>query len=753
MGIFPLLTLSFFLVASQRIYAEVLPSAEESIGRVKDWSKSRLREAEQSFANSGLAREKSLDFWGTEIVYQIQVDRFNDGDPSNNVANISDIQRDFQSTTQKGIPDYRHGGDLAGIIQRLDYLKELGIGSIWITPVFKNQNASYHNYCTSDFTQIDPAFGTNELFREFVAQAHRRGIKVILDIVVNHICSKGTRYQSPAHQPANYGSCVNDSMNKYLSGNPQAPINGRLDIKFGDDFFPPLRNAAFLSRCGHKDGDSGSNGAGAVYGDFIDEMLDLETNNWDFQEIFTNIHKWWIAYADIDGFRMDAIKHVTADFTAKFATETRDYARTLGKKNFFVVGEAAGEIKYPGWELTSSLHLGKMQDAVVGESKVPQSLRARVRDLNFLYQSNPAWPHPGTNAVYDFSLSGTLARFWKREASALSFKHLFFQGADNQNFGRSFDSTSFADVMGNPGGMSHGYADMTYNGDPRLSWILLEIHDWPRFALGGQSYEQMISAMTNLLLTEGTPIIYYGYEQGFNARTPPVDRIQITDRQARAEVDDVLGNSSDSFDHKYHPRYRQDMFVSGPWRMGSTLPSVNQLSGVGYRHAEEGPRNWREDPFLRTDHELFQRIRGLSHLRQSCKALKYGKTYFRAAHQDGNGGLLAYSRIDSLAAKEVLVLANSSAHIISIGELGIDTSLARGRSKKLWKNALKGSELAWVKEGSNPHPGATLSFDDPDTADQVERFDLSPGAVAVFVDSENLTEFREDLGRVHLCKD
>lgn len=697
-------------------------SAPDGVANVKSWARRRLVEAEQSFRESGSLREPSPGFWGDKIIYQIQVDRFNNGDLANDRVNIPAFQQATQDNTQKGLADYRHGGDLQGIIDRLDYLRELGVGALWITPIFTNANGSYHNYCTSDFTQVDPGFGTNELFRRLVREAHNRGIKVILDVVVNHICDSGTRYV--AREFSDYGRCVRTQMEKYISGNPQHFVDGLKDVAFGPKFFAPFKHPDFLTRCG-SNGDSGSNGAGSLFGDFSDEMFDLNTQNWDFQEIFTDLHKWWIAYADVDGFRMDAAKHITADFTAKFASEARAYAQSIGKKNFYVVGEVAGEIDFDGRRFDPPLHLGWMQGALDARAHVPPAVTARARELRPLFSTHAFWPRPGLNGIYDFSTSGTILSLWRRGASPLSFKNIFFNGPDFEN--------------SQPTGY---YREISDNGDARLSWTLLEIHDWPRFGIHGESRQQMLGAMSHLLLSEGMPIIYYGFEQGLNGARPATDRIQIADGEARRQAEHILSLTDHS--GTAHPRYRQDMFVGGPWRLGSTVESVQALAGVGRPLAERSPANWREDPYLRTDHELFQRIRGLSHLRQSCSALRYGKMYFRAAEEAANGGLLVFSRIDSPSGREVLVVTNSSDRNIPIRSLIIDSNLARGQQGQLWRNALNGFEQGRVQEANAEHPNALLNF---------ENFELRAGAIAVFVRADNLTEFREDLGRVHLCRE
>ena len=122
----------------------------------------------------------NVDDWRNEVIYQVLTDRFHDGDKSNNL-NV-DVTK----------PGHYHGGDWQGIIDKMDYLKELGVTAIWISPVVKNLESdagfySYHGYWTQDFKAVNPHFGNIAKLREMVRVAHANGIKVILDIVANHI--------------------------------------------------------------------------------------------------------------------------------------------------------------------------------------------------------------------------------------------------------------------------------------------------------------------------------------------------------------------------------------------------------------------------------------------------------------------------------------------------------------------------------------------------------------------------------------
>ena len=168
--------------------AAPLPSADkDGIDAVKAFARNLLSDAEKEFNQFSGSRRPSPASWTDDIIYSIQVDRFNNGDFTNDDENLPPNQSKNifhkQNVELKGLHEYRHGGDLQGIIDRLDYLKDLGVNSLWITPVFKH-NGDYHGYCTASPIEIDPGFGSNELFRTLVKEAHSRNIKIIMDILI-----------------------------------------------------------------------------------------------------------------------------------------------------------------------------------------------------------------------------------------------------------------------------------------------------------------------------------------------------------------------------------------------------------------------------------------------------------------------------------------------------------------------------------------------------------------------------------------
>lgn len=678
----------FSTVFSYAFPVRALPDAErDGIEAVKKWSREYSARGEEDFLKAELPREKSPDFWGEQIVYQIQVDRFNNGDSSNDISNLSlNQEHEVKTGNLYGILDYRHGGDLRGIIQRLDYLKDLGITSLWLTPVFKH-NGSYHGYCTSDFTEIDPGFGTKEDLRELSKEAHRRGLKVVLDLVVNHMCDAQTYYK----KEADHYRCSNDLNASNWNGSPSGSP-GQGELSFSSRFFPPLKSQYFFNRCGpNSQSDMEGTGPASIYGDFVATMFDLDTRNHDLQEIFTNIYKYWIGYADVDGFRLDAAKHISEDFVAYFSTHIRAYARSIGKNNFLIVGEIAGPSDWIG------RRLGKMFSNPNNPNEhgdVPKTLTDRLGTLKTLYLANPSAPYPGLTAAFEFAHGGTARDVLLGLRSPKSLE-------------AHFTSTYFNDIAS--------------QNDYRLSWNLLEIHDWPRFSsVHKTSQEKTLLGLGYLAFSEGTPIIYYGMEQGLNGDCH-FDKMEVGNAIQKVQSD-CLGSS--------HALYRQDMFMSGMTRLGSTVPQINQLAYIGLPLTKESPR-WEDDPYLNRSHKVYQSTQRFLQIKKSCNALKYGKTKFRWVDNNSEG-ILAFSRVDEPSRDEVLIVLNSAGLSHGIPEMAVKAS-AKGEK---WVNLLNTAEQAWTTGNGS------LTFG---------PLTIRPQSVMAFVPEKNVSLRDEEHGFA-ICK-
>lgn len=704
--------------SSLGLATEPLPSPDkDGLDAVKKWSWERTMGAKDAYLKSGRSYYPSPRDWANEVVYQIVVDRFNDGDKSNNSENLEPHQVFHQDGSMSGISNYRHGGDLQGIINRMDYLQDLGITTLWITPILEG-NGSYHGYCTTDFTKIDKGFGDPETLRQLTDQAHIRGMKVVLDIVVNHVCDPKTKYDEDKtpFQGWAYDQCTADMNARYWNGGGH--VRGRRDVNFSDDFFPPFRSQDFLTRCGYKAGDFSGHGNGALFGDFSDAMMDLDTQNWDFQEIFANLHKYWIADADIDGFRVDAAKHVTADFIAKLSVETRKFADSLGKNNFFLVGEVAGI------PFEQAVRLGKMRSNWLHpgdrSAKIPEALRNRLHNLYGDYTKHLFFGYPGLNAVYDFAHSGSASEVMRQAGSPMRIKNWFYNGSETDH-----------------SQCNEGYCELIGNGDPHLNWNVLEIHDWPRFSIFNRRADQHRIGLGYLLAAQGTPVLYYGVEQGLDGNCN-FNRLHVP-QETIGEVEGICRD----FGHFNHTRYRQDMFVDGPWRLGSVEPEIDNLAGIGDRLNKD---SFPFDPYTSQHHSTFRFTKKMIEIRKSCTSLKRGQTYFRAVHDSFDGGLLAFSRIHG--SDESLVLVNNSDLPIKVEALELDKSINEGRPFAKFKNLFNAFEEGSVgKLGGGM--GLYLHAVDANTGNKYP-YSIPGHSVAVFVLENNLGPYRNDLG-AHTC--
>ncbi|MEK7388160.1 MAG: alpha-amylase family glycosyl hydrolase [Elusimicrobiota bacterium] len=247
----------------------------------------------------------SPEDWRDELLHSMLLDRFA---RSGNIRTHGDVA--------KG--DSRHGGNLRGAIEQLDYLKEAGVTTLILSPVTQNRPDSYHGYAPVHLMAIDPHLGTMADFKELVDQAHKRGMKVVFDLVINHSgpvfeYKEGSRWEG-------------------LDGPPKEIGEWTETLKPLD-----LKDPKHFTRRGVID--DWNNHQQAVNGDFPPNYRHYATSNKDTQEILLHIAKWWIQETDIDGFRLDAVRHLAEGFAPLFSKTIKEYASSIGKKNFFLLGE------------------------------------------------------------------------------------------------------------------------------------------------------------------------------------------------------------------------------------------------------------------------------------------------------------------------------------------------------------------------------------------------------------------------------
>jgi alpha-amylase len=291
-----------------------------------------------------------------ETFYFVMADRFENGSTANDTGGLTGdrLVTGFDPTSR----GFYNGGDLAGLLSKLDYIQGLGTTSIWLTPSFKNKpvqledgpSAGYHGYWITDFTQIDPHLGTNAELRALIDAAHERGMKVYFDIITNHTADV-IGYQEGARRPY-----VSKDVEPYRTAAGE-PFDDRDYAGTGD--FPPLDPAVSFPYTPvldsgevnlkvpgwlndvtlyHNRGDTTFVGENSYYGDFFG-LDDLFTEHPTVVQGMIDIYKTWISDMGIDGFRIDTMKHVNDEFWQQFGPEVLDFARQQGKDEFFMFGE------------------------------------------------------------------------------------------------------------------------------------------------------------------------------------------------------------------------------------------------------------------------------------------------------------------------------------------------------------------------------------------------------------------------------
>jgi glycosidase len=224
-----------------------------------------------------------------DLIYLIMPDRFSNGDATNDsYPNMREtgINRDSMFT--------RHGGDIKGIMNHLDYLKDLGVTAIWLTPAIENDepHASYHGYAVTDHYKIDPRYGTNALYKEFVDKCHSMGLKVVMDLVHNHAGTEGY-------------TILDMPMKSWVH---QWPKYTKSNFRYEAVMDP---HVSAIDRKTMLDGW------------FDHRMADMNENNPYVQNFLTQNHIWWAEYAGVDGFRLDTYPFNDPEYMAQWAKDVK----------------------------------------------------------------------------------------------------------------------------------------------------------------------------------------------------------------------------------------------------------------------------------------------------------------------------------------------------------------------------------------------------------------------------------------------
>ena len=261
------------------------------------------------------ADRKGFDI--SDVLYMLMPDRFANGNPKNDVIKGMEDQ-----LCNRNEPSLRHGGDLEGLRQHLDYFTDLGVTALWLTPVLENdrpadngKNSTYHGYATTDYYRVDPRFGTNEEYKALVNECHKKELKVVMDMIFNHCgdyhpWAKGTRIDEN-------GKTIKDYPSKDWFNSPNYGLQTSYKLT---PVLDPYASKVDMAE--------------TVDGWFVPSMPDLNQRNPHVIKYLIQNSIWWIETVGIDGIRMDTYPYADRQAMA-------DWMKVLNKEypNFNTVGE------------------------------------------------------------------------------------------------------------------------------------------------------------------------------------------------------------------------------------------------------------------------------------------------------------------------------------------------------------------------------------------------------------------------------
>ena len=405
----------------------------------------------------------SPEDWRDQWIYFLMVDRFHNPKKMPNYKWDDPNLDDFQ------------GGTFNGISKKLDYIKSMGAGAIWITPPFKNckfEN-TYYGYGIQDFLSVDPRFssdGTSETaeleLQDMILQAHARGIYVIFDIVLNHIGNVFLyKKDEKLFSELEWRDEPYEVMWRDKNGDGKWPTPPASCDSDGCIWPKELQSNDYFRRKG-KGGETGGD-FGSLKELVTDYSIDNDGYNYfAIRDVLIKAYQYAIAKYDVDGFRIDTLKYIEREFSKIFGNSMREFALEIGKKNFFTFGEV--------WD---------------DEDKIAHYIgRYTSDDEEFI----------GVDAALDFPLFGNL------------------QGVIKGFIGPSHVANVFEDRK------KYQKNVIAYHGEAGKFFVtFLDNHDQKErfYYQDGNKYDLQVSQGIGALFTLlGVPCIYYGTEQGLHGR-------------------------------------------------------------------------------------------------------------------------------------------------------------------------------------------------------------------------------------------
>ncbi|MFE2584168.1 pullulanase-type alpha-1,6-glucosidase [Streptomyces sp. NPDC059378] len=510
-------------------------------------------------SDARLAAEPARHDDTREQFYFVMPDRFANGDRSNDKGGLTGSRLSTgYDPTDKG---FYQGGDLKGLTGRLDYIKNLGTTAIWMAPIFKNRpvqgtgadaSAGYHGYWITDFTQVDPHFGTNKDLATLIAKAHAKGMKVFFDVITNHTADV-VDYQEKSYDYLSKGAFPYLTKDGQPFDDADYAAGGRKFPAVGTGSFPRTPTVAAADKNAkvpswlndptmyHNRGDSTYAGENATYGDFSG-LDDLWTERPEVVSGMEKIYQRWVRDFGVDGFRIDTVKHVDMEFWTQWATALDAYAAAHGRKNFFMFGE----VYSADTSITS-----------------PYVTQGRL------------------DATLDFPFQDAARQYASQGGSAQKLAAVF---------GDDYKYTT---------DKANAYEQVTFLGNHDMGRIGYFLNQDNPKATDAELLKKDELANELMFLSRGNPVVYYGDEQGFTGSGGDKDARQTMFASKVADYldDDEIGtartHASDAYDTSA-PLYKQ---ISALSKLRKDNPALTD--GVQtQRYAADGPGVY---AFTRTD--------------------------------------------------------------------------------------------------------------------------------------------------------
>jgi glycosidase len=411
--------------------------------------------------------------WENQIIYFLLIDRFSDANEEK--YKVYDSEVDYECIFKNGnLEEWEsaatkwNGGTLKGVKSKLQYLKKLGITTIWLSPILKQPiySDNYHGYGTQNFLEIDPHIGSKEDLIDLVESAHALDIYVIMDVIINHT---GDIFSYKEEQCIYNGQTFPVKGFRDEEGNATLDFVKNINYDINSAIWPvELQDSENFYRKGQiNDWETYPE---YVEGDFMTlKTLNLgssDEEHFDAPEslnVLIKVFKYWIALADLDGFRIDTVKHVKWEATNHFTQSIHEFSKSIGKDNFYLIGEITGGMNFAIKTLKKT-----GLDAALGINNIPEAMEKVAKG----YEAPETY----------------------------------------------FDIFSNSEILGDKENLWYKDKIVTMFDDHDM--VSQDAEMKQRFTADTSSKGLLLNCLFLNVFTSGIPCIYYGTEQGFDGNGP-----------------------------------------------------------------------------------------------------------------------------------------------------------------------------------------------------------------------------------------